>query len=278
MSLSLKSFFQPRSEIVRRGGWAVVTGASDGIGREVARALADQGMNVVLVARREARLNELHRELTQGYGVNCYVVAADLANSAGCLAVLEATEALDVSVLVTAAGFGSSGDFVFNPIAAERDMLAVNCAAVLELSWHFARRFVSRRRGAIVLMSSVLAFQGAPGAAHYAATKAWVQSFAEGLRAELEPFGVDVLASAPGPVDSGFASRANLRLRLASDAKEVAAKTVRAISKGGTIRPSRLSKLLGWSLGMLPRWARVQVMRYVVAAMTAHHIEQAMSL
>ncbi len=278
MSFSLKPLFQPRSKITRRGEWAVVTGASDGIGREVARALAERGMNVVLVARREARLNELHRELTQGYGVDCHVVVADLANSAGCLAVLEATETLDVSVLAAAAGFGSSGDFVFNPIAAEREMLAVNCAAVLELSWHFARRFVSRRRGAIVLMSSVMAFQGAPGATHYAATKAWVQSFAEGLRAELEPFGVDVLASAPGPVDSGFASRANMRLRLALDARVVAEETVRALSGGGTVRPGWLSKLLGWSLATLPRWARVQVMRYVVAAMTAHHIEQAMSL
>ena len=277
MSLTLKSLLQPRADVVARGAWAVVTGASDGIGREIARALAERGMNLVLVARRGARLQELRRELIEGQGIGCRVVAADLARSAGLLAVLEATEPLDISLLVAAAGHGSSGEFVFNPIAAERDMLAVNCGAVLELSWHFGRRFVLRRRGAIVLMSSVMAFQGAPGTAHYAATKAWVQSFAEGLRAELEPFGVDVLASAPGPVDSGFASRANLRLGVALSPKVVAAQTVRALSRGGTVRPGWLSKLLGWSLATLPRWARVQVMRYVVAAMTAHHIEQAIS-
>src|SRR3712207_9159147 len=90
-------------------------------------------------------------------------------------------------------------------------MLDVNCRAPLEMSLSFGRRFAERERGGVVLMSSLVGFQGTPNAAHYAATKAYVQTLAEALHAELAPLGVDVLASAPGPTDSGFAARSEER-------------------------------------------------------------------
>jgi short-subunit dehydrogenase len=107
-------------------------------------------------------------------------------------------------------------------------------------------------------------------AAHYAATKAYVQSLAEGLRLELAPHGVDVVACAPGPVDSGFAARADMRLGNALRPEAVATETLTALGRRGTVRPGWLSKVLTAAL-TLPRWARVRIMAIVMGGMTRHH-------
>lgn len=252
----------------RFGPWAVVTGASDGIGREFARELAARGLHLVLVARREPELQSLCRELSARHGVQCVAHAIDLSQPAGCAAITQWTQSLDVGLLVAAAGFGTSGRFIDEPIDAERNMLAVNCGAVLELAWHFGRRFSARGRGGIVLLSSIVAFQGVARSAHYAATKAWVQTFAEGLRMELAPAGVDVVAVAPGPVASGFGERAGMDLGNAMPASQVAAESLDAMGRRGLVRPGGISKLLGWSLATLPRWARVRVMSRIMGSMT----------
>lgn len=252
----------------RYGPWAVVTGASDGIGLAIARELASRGMCLIIVARRGERLQQLARELAGRYGVECQTLAADLSTVEGCEAVRRVSASQEVGLLVAAAGFGTSGAFVESPLGDEREMLAVNCAAVLELVGHFAPRFTNRGRGGIVLMSSVLAFNGVPGSAHYAATKAWVQSFAEGLRGELHGRGVDVLASAPCPVDTGFAQRARLDLGTMLRAEVVARQTIDALGRQGTVRPGWLSKLLGWSLATLPRPLRVLLLAQIMKGMT----------
>lgn len=254
----------------RYGGWAVVTGASDGIGREFCRQLAGQGIGIVLVARRQPLLETLAAELTGAHGVECRVIAADLAHPDAVHRVAEATADLDVGLLVAAAGFGTSGPLVEASLDTESEMVQVNCAAVLALAWHFSRRFVARRRGGLVLMSSLLGFHGVPRAANYAATKAYVQSLAEGLRVELAPFGVDVIASAPGPIRSGFGARANLHMGTMLEPDVVARVTLQALGRRTTVRPGWLSKLLGWSLATLPRWGRVRVITQVMKGMTAH--------
>lgn len=252
----------------RYGPWALVTGASDGIGEAIARQLAARGLNLLIVARRGERLQALARELAGRHGVQCHAVATDMSRSDGWAAVAAAAQPIDVGMVVAAAGFGTSGPFVDSPLDAEREMLAVNCAAVLELVAHFAPRLAARGRGGIVLFSSVLAFQGVPGSAHYAATKAWVQSFAEGLGAELQSRGVDVLASAPGPVDTGFAVRARLDMGTMLRADVVAQQTLAALGRRRTVRPGWLSKLLGWSLATLPRPLRVQLLAQIMRGMT----------
>lgn len=254
----------------RYGAWAVVTGASDGIGREFARALAARGFDLVLVARRAPALQALATELAAAHAVECRPLVADLTARTACQAIADATAALDVGLLVAAAGFGTSGDFVANPLEREREMLAVNCAAVLDLSWIFARRFVARGRGGLVLLSSIVAFQGVARSAHYAATKAWVQSFAEGLRVELAPQGVDVIASAPGPVASGFGARADMKMDGAMAPAVVARATLDALGRQGTVRPGWLSKVLGYSLATLPRWGRTRVLTAIMTGMTRH--------
>jgi short-subunit dehydrogenase len=132
------------------------------------------------------------------------------------------------------------------------------------------RRFAQRGRGGVVLLSSLVAFQGVPRAASYAATKAFVQSLAEALRIEWKPLGIDVIACAPGPVASGFAQRANMRMNMAATPEQVAQATLKALGRQTTVRPGWLSKLLEWSLAPLPRWGRVRIMSLVMGGMTAH--------
>lgn len=165
----------------RYGPWAVVTGASDGIGRAFAHRLAAAGLDLVLVARRGDVLHALATELSRRFGVEVQVVAADLGQPGGVAEVVDRTRTLEVGLLVAAAGFGTSGAFLDADLERERDLLQVNCWAVLELAQVFGRRFAEQGRGGLVLMSSLLAFQGVPRAAHYAATKAYVQTLAEAL-------------------------------------------------------------------------------------------------
>jgi short-subunit dehydrogenase len=252
------------------GPWAVVTGASDGIGRETAIALAQTGLNLVLVARRRPLLEQLAADLSTRSGIETLVIEADLTRFDAVEHVMALTQHLDVGLLVASAGFGTSGRLIDSPLEAELNMIDVNCRSVLAMSQMFGRRFARQRRGGIVLMSSLLAFQGVPFAANYAATKAYVQSLAEGLRVELAPFGVDVVASAPGPVHTGFETRADMRMTMALKPAEVARATLDALGRRGTVRPGLLSKLLESGLAALPRWGRVRAMGRVMQSMTRH--------
>lgn len=261
---------RPSSIAKRYGPWAVVTGASAGIGEAFARHLAAEGLNLVLVARRQGALDCLATELRGSAGVECRVLPSDLTTMGATARLADATADLDVGLLVAAAGFGTSGPLLRSTLAMEAEMNDLNCRAVMAQAWHFGQRFVRRRRGGMVFMSSLLAFHGTPNAAHYGATKAYVQTLAEGLRVEWEPHGVDVIASAPGPVRSGFAARADLHMPRAVPAEVVARVTMNALGRRTTVRPGALSKLLGWGLAMLPRWGQVQVITQVMKGMTAH--------
>lgn len=261
----------------RYGPWAVVTGASDGIGREFALRLADAGFDLVLVARRGKVLDDLRAELEARAPLRVIPIAADLGTNDGVRAVIEGTSQLDVGLLVAAAGFGTSGRFIDAPLEEELGMIDVNCRAVAALSHHFGNRFAKAGRGGLVLMSSLLAFQGVPGAANYAATKAYIQSIAEGLRLELSPLGVDVVSVAPGPIQTGFAKRADLKMGLAGTPASVAQGTLAALGHTGTVRPGFLSKFLELALAFLPRWGRVRMMSVVMAGMTKHHLPQGLA-
>lgn len=252
----------------RYGPCALVTGASDGIGRAFAQELARAGLGLVLVARRAAVLERLAAELRLAGAPEVSVLAADLATDAGLAAVRDALPAHDLGLMVAAAGFGTSGSFHESDLAAELAMFDVNCGAVLALTHALAPRLIARGRGGIVLMSSLVAFQGVPRAAHYAATKAYVQTLAEGLRPELRRFGVDVLAVAPGPVHSGFAARAGMTMGQAGTPEQVARGALRALGRRGTVRPGWLAKGLEASLAPLPRRLRTRILQQVMAGMT----------
>lgn len=252
------------------GAWALITGASDGIGRATALELASQGLDVILVARRENLLREVG-QACEALGRRTLLLALDLAAHDAAARVDEATLELDVGILIAAAGFGTSGPFVDNARENELEMVDVNCRATADFAHRFGKRFAQRGRGALVLFSSIVAFQGVPLSANYAATKAYVQSLAEGLRVELRAHGVQVIACAPGPVHTGFAKRAGMVLGNAATPEEVARAIASALRptrlRAGTIRPGFLAKLLGFALSTLPRWGRIRVMTLIMRGM-----------
>ena len=250
----------------RYGPWAVVTGASSGIGRAFADELARRGLALVLVARRDDALRRLAATLP----TETHIVATDLGADTGLAAVENATADLDVGLLVASAGFGTSGSFIDSALDDELDMLAVNGRAGLHQAHYFGRRFAERGRGGIVLLGSLVGFQGTPNAAHYAATKAYVQTLGEALHVELAPRGVDVVVSAPGPVRTGFADRADLRMGAALRPEEVVGPTLAGLGRKQTVRPGLLTKVLTAGLATVPRWAKVHVMDRVMGGMTQH--------
>jgi short-subunit dehydrogenase len=254
----------------RYGPWAVVTGASSGIGREMAYMLAEAGLNLVLSGRSQELLEEIATELINRYSIEVRVVRIDLALESGVGTLEKATHDLDVGLLIASAGFGTSGSFLDSQLEQEIEMLNVNCRCIFGLSWYFGRRFAKRGRGGMVLISSIVGFQGTPFAAHYAATKAYVQTLAEALYVELAPMGVDVLASAPAPTNSGFAKRAGMQMGIAMKPEDVAQPTLSSLGRKSTVLPGLLSKLLVYSLSILPRWARVRIMGRVMEGMTKH--------
>jgi len=251
----------------RYGPWALVTGASSGIGRASAEWLAARGLNLVLVARDEDRLRELAVSLEQQLAVETRVIAADLRDDNEVRRVLRESASVELGLFVAAAGFGTSGRLLDVPIAHELDMLTVNCRAVLTMTHDLGQRLRLRSSGGIVLFGSVVGFSGVPGTAHYAATKAWVQSLGEGLHHELMPHGVDVLVTAPGPTHSGFAETAGMVMGNALTPAVVADGTLRALGHRMTVRPGLLSKLLGYGLATAPRWAQVRILGGVMRGM-----------
>lgn len=253
----------------RFGPMALVTGASDGIGRAFAGALAAQGFNLVLVARRENVLRDLSAELAAKHAIDVQAVSLDLSEPGAAQTLLDRTRELPVGLLVAAAGFGSIGPFIERDPASEANMVDLNCRAVVELTHGTAQRMVRRGSGGIVLFSSLLGFQGVPGSATYAATKGFVQGFAEALAVELRPQGISVLSVAPGPVGTGFAARAGMHMSRTDTPEEVARAALAALPRGGTLRPGLVGKFLGWSLAPLPRWARVKVLGAAMKGMRA---------
>ncbi len=152
----------PQQLHARYGPSALVTGASSGIGREIALQLAEAGFDLVLVARREAVLRELATELAARLTIDVQVLPIDLAHSAGVDELAVATTDLDIGLYVAAAGFGTSGPFLDSALEQEREMLRLNCEAVLTMSLLFGQRLAARRRGGLILMSSIVGFQGTP--------------------------------------------------------------------------------------------------------------------
>jgi short-subunit dehydrogenase len=189
---------------------ALITGASMGIGLELAKVFAENGHCLVLVARSEDRLKTLASELEAQHGVTVRVVTADLASAEAADRVFDAvtSEGVVVDYLVNNAGFGTAGHFLETELGREIEMVRVNVVALTHLTHLFARGMVARRRGGVLNIASTAGFQPGPNMAVYYATKAYVVSFSEALAEELRSTGVVVTAYCPGPVATEFARTA----------------------------------------------------------------------
>lgn len=183
-----------------QGQTALVTGASSGIGESFARQLAAQGANLVLVARREERLQELAAQLHRDFGVATHVMAQDLQEpgAAQSLYARVQQQGLQIDILLNNAGLGKHGAFLSLPLETHMAMMRVNVDALTELTWLFGRDMVTRRKGSILLVSSIAGYLPVPQFAIYAASKAYVLSFGKALHEEWKQHNVSVTVLCPG--------------------------------------------------------------------------------
>jgi short-subunit dehydrogenase len=249
---------------------ALITGASEGIGLELARIFAAEGHRVALVARREELLRKIAEELVLNGVEPPLVIACDLAQENAGETIAAALRAADVEpeFVVNNAGYGLFGEADAIPIASQRDMIAVNIAALTDLSVRFSES-LARRRGGILNVGSVAGFVPGPRMAAYYATKAYVLSFSEALYEEMRARGVRVTLLAPGPVETGFQRRAGYRPgghspAMAQSARDVALAGYRGLMAGQRlVVPSFLNRVITVLVRLLPRGAVVTLMGVV---------------
>jgi short-subunit dehydrogenase len=247
---------------------AVVTGASAGIGLELARVLARERHDLVLVARREPVLNELADELKDRYGADSRVVTADLATPDAADVVRRAVGDGPVDVLVNNAGFGGLGAFAQRDRSDDLRMLAVNVVALTDLTKVFLPGMVARGRGRILNVASTAAFQPGPFMAVYYASKAYVLSLSQALAEELSGTGVTVTCLCPGPTDTEFHTVAGTDAQpltsglLSMSAKSVAEAGYRAMTRGKLVEiPGAHNKVGAHSVRIAPRRAVLKIVR-----------------
>jgi short-subunit dehydrogenase len=251
--------------------WALVTGASSGLGAEFARALAHRGANLVLTARSAERLEQLALDLGRVNGVLTRVVVADLGAPDGVERLLSGVSALGVHVehVISNAGFGSAGHFVSSSPEAEARMVRVNCEAVVAIARHFAPSFAKLRSGGILHVASTSAYQPTPFMATYGASKAFVMSFSLALREELAGTGVRVVTLCPGPVPTGFQSVAGVaeplpRLSILQATEVVETALAGYDRNTAVIVPGALNSVQTTAVKFLPRAVVSKATRWVL--------------
>ncbi len=243
-----------------KGAWALVTGASSGLGEDFARQLASRGANVVLTARSGPRLSALAEELEGAHGVETRVLVADLATDAGLTTLLRSLDATRVAIdhVIANAGYGTFGELAEQSEASQRDMIHVNCVALVGLVHHFLPGQIARRRGGALLVASTASFQPTPLYATYGATKHFVRAFGEALAEEVRPRGVTISVLCPWPVPTGFQARARTAIAPAQARSIVSsAETVRqgldAYARGVAVFvPGAMNRALRAASAMLP--------------------------
>jgi short-subunit dehydrogenase len=213
-----------------RGEWALVTGASAGIGKAIAEELASGGTHLVLTARRAERLLELARALASRHQILTEVCVADLASATAPeqIYTFAKERGIAVDLLVNNAGFGSYSEFFADEPRRLLHMVQVNCSAVVHLTRLFLPDMVSRKRGDVLIVASTAAFQAVPYISTYAATKAFDLLLAEGLAEEMKPYGIRVCALCPGSTESEFHEVARQSQFASKHRQESAEKVARA--------------------------------------------------
>lgn len=246
---------------------AVVTGASSGIGLELAKLLAADGQTLVLVARREPDLRALADRLARQHGITAHVVVADLSDPAAPERVARECEqaGVEIDVLVNNAGFGQRGSFVRLPLDRQLAQVQVNVTTLTHLIGLFLPGMVARKRGRVLNVASTAAFQPGPNMAVYYSTKAYVLSLSVALSIELEGTGVSVTALCPGPTVTGFQAAAAMTdsrlFRMGAMAVEpVALAGYRGMLKGTAIVvPGMRNKVLGMAAQVSPRYLTAKI-------------------
>lgn len=239
--------------------YALITGASSGIGSDIARELCKKGYDLILVARRVDRLEKLKDEL----GCECRVIGCDLSNPENCIDLFEKVKEEKIEVLINCAGFGVFGNFVETDLGKEVEMINTNITALHILTKLFLKKFSEQNNGYIMNVASSAAFAPGPMFSSYYATKAYVLRLSEAIGEEIKKFGKNVHISVlcPGPVDTEFNSVADVRFTVGSvTSRFVAEYSVKQMFKHKSIIvPGLKMKLARLGAKILPEWISAKV-------------------
>ncbi len=257
---------------LRYGPWAVVAGASAGLGAEFAIQLAAKKLSIFLIARRQALLDELSAKLRQDYTIEVRTLELDLAREDAGTAVEAATSDIDVGLLVYNAALSRIGPFLQTPLQDHLDEIAINCRAPMTLAYLFGQKMQQSRRGGIVLLSSLSSSQGSALISNYTATKAYNRLLAEGLWEELRGQGVDVMACCPSAVSTpNYLASAPRSGRISASAmtpRAVVTETLAALGKQPTIIPGWSNRLANvFMQRVLPHKTAIRLMGRVMRGM-----------
>ena len=258
---------------LRYGPWALIAGASEGLGAEFAAQLARNKLNLVLVARRKDMLEMLASKLVQDYAIEVRTIELDLARNDADSIIAEQTGDLDIGLLVYNAAVSLIGPFLGQTIQDHQNEVQVNCRTSMTLAYVFGQRMMKRGRGGIVLMSSLSSAQGSALVANYAATKAYNRILAEGLWEELRTQGVDVLACSAGPISTPnymaslpVASKRSAGMALST--YTVVAETLAGLGRGPFVIPGRQYRLANFVMQhLLPTRFVIKLMGRVMRNM-----------
>ena len=230
------------------GPWALITGASSGIGEEFARQLAEKGLNLVLLARREDRLAKIAGELTEHHQIEVKTIVVDLLSENFLETIRQTTDPLEIGLLINNAGMLYIGKYLDNSINNDLNMIDLNIKVPAILTHHFTKGMVNRKKGGIIFTASMLGFMGTPFASTYAGTKAHEIVKTEGLAYELKPKGIDVLALNPGLTETEMTDVYDfsaMPMKLMKSAP-VAKAALDALGKKVLVTPGRMNNIMNW--------------------------------
>ena len=253
----------------RYGDWALVTGATSGIGRALARNLASKGLNIVAVARTASALEALEKELSAAHGVTVRGLTADLSTTQGIDTLIEGVADLEIGMLIPCAAIESSGYFVDGSAQAHARMLQMDCYGPMRLVHHFGAAMAQRGRGAILLVSSLSGWMAQPYMAHYGAAKSYILALGEALHHEMRDKGVDVSVLSPGPTDTPMAAGTGIDFAsmgmVVMRPEDVAAAGLSALGRSAHAVPGVRNKLmLVMMTRLMPRWLVGRMFRWMM--------------
>lgn len=250
------------------GKWALVTGASAGIGLEFAHQLAAQGLNLILVARRGDVLSRHAKTLSQKHNIETLPIARDLTDEGAVEALHAELADKDIGLVVMNAGIETTGHFTKTSLQQHAKLETLNIGVPMRMSRLFGEDLVKRRRGGLIFLSSLFGYQGVPMVANYAASKAYILTLGEALNVEMKPFGVDVLVLSPGLTNTEMPSQMPINFNkvpmLISSPSHVVRTGLHALGKKATVVPGITNKFYAWENRFLPRSFPVKLFGFLL--------------
>lgn len=252
------------------GPWAIITGASSGIGKEFANQLASKGLNLVLVARRNDKLLDLSEKLELKFKIQTKVIKLDLLGIGSVEKIILETKDLNVGMAILNAGMEVHGSFLFNNLEKETNVLKLNAIVPMQLAHHFGNKMIQRKKGGIIFVSSTFGHQAIPYFANYSASKSYILNLGQALNYELKKSGIDVVVLSPGLTNTEMLNDmkdVNLKKLpiYLMQVTPVVKKALQSLGKNQIIIPGFLNNLMD-VLGKFatPRWLLTNAFGFLV--------------